>query len=248
MLQPEPRRDRHDACPMISFLRRRFHPWPLACLLWLALAFPAMTDAASAASVQVRVNTPVVAYYTFPPGRPPPEAKELSGMEAGLCYTELSTEIRIGVEYPRFSIKKPVMTVTSIQFVVGARITIWVEEGSKPEILDHENGHRTISEHYYQQAHPLARKVGEKAVGRKLPLNGKPTDASVAAATEGLRAELLKEFEMQIDQRNRFAQAAFDLITDHSRNNVPNNEAVARAIAREEQHWAAASKQGPVKN
>lgn len=227
---------------MILSLRRLFHAWPLVVLLWLAPAGPTLVHAAAPASVQVRVDAPVVAYYTFPPGRPPPEAKELSGMEAGLCYTELSTEIRIGVEYPRFSIKKPVMTVTSIEFIVGAKITIWVEEGSKPEILDHENGHRTISEHYYQQAHPLARKLGENAVGRKLPLNGKPTDATVAAATEGLRTELLKEFETQIDRRNRFAQAAFDTITDHSRNDVPNKDAVAKAIAREEQHWAAASK------
>ncbi len=60
-------------------------------------------------------------------------------MEAGLCYAELSTEIlhRRFVEYPRFSIKKPVITVTSVEFVVGAKITIWVEEGSKPAILDH---------------------------------------------------------------------------------------------------------------
>lgn len=161
-------------------------------------------------------------------------------MEAGLCYTELSTEIRLGVEYPRFSIKKPVMTVTSVEFMVRAKITIWVEEGSRPEILEHENGHRAISEHYYQQAHPLARTLGEKAVGRKIPFNGKPTDAIIATATEGLRSELLVEFEKQIDQRNRFAQTAFDAITDHSRNDVPNKDAIAQAIAREEQHWAAA--------
>src|SRR5688572_13658492 len=191
---------------MILSLRPLFRPSPLACLLWIVLAWSASAQAAAPAAVQVRVNAPVLAYHTFPAGRPPPEVRELSGMEAGLCHTELSTEIRIGVEYPRFSIKKPVMTVTSIEFIVGARITIWIEEGSKPEILDHENGHRAISEHYYRQAHPLARKLGEKAVGRKLPFNGKPTDANVAAATEGLRTELLKEFEMQIDQRNRFAQ------------------------------------------
>jgi hypothetical protein len=226
---------------MISPLRSLFRPWLRLGLFLAALTSAQVGRAASPALVQVRVDAPAVAYYSFPAGRPPPEAKELSGMEAGLCYTQLSTEIRIGVEYPRFSIKKPVITVTSVEFVVGARITIWVEEGSPPKILEHENGHRAISEHYYQQAYPLARELGEKAVGRKLPLSGKPTDATIAAATEGLRNELLMEFEKQIDQRNRFAQAAFDKITDHSRNDVPNKEAVAKAIAEEERHRAAGS-------
>jgi len=210
-------------------------------LLFAPLALLAATPPASPPSVQVRVEAPVVAYHSFPPGQPPPQVKELSGREAGLCYTELATQIRIGVEYPRLSIKKPVVTVTSLEFVVGAKITIWVEEGSSPKILDHENGHRAISEYYYHQAQPLARKLGEQAVGRKIPLNEKPTDAAIAAATEALRAELLTEFEKQIDQRNRFAQAAFDTITDHSRNDVPNKEAVTKAIAEEERQWAAAS-------
>lgn len=241
-MQPEWNGNRHDACTMFFPFPRLFHSWPLAVLLCVALASSTSVQAAAPAGVQVRVDAPVVSYATFPPGRPPPEAKEVSGMEAGFCYTELSTEIRIGVEYPRFAIKKPVMTVTSVEFIVRARITVWVEEGSRPEILDHENGHRAISEHYYRQARPLARSLGERAVGRKVPLSGKPTDAVIASTTEKLRFELLAEFEKGIDQRNRFAQAVFDIITDHSRNDVPNKDAIAQAIAREEQHWAAASK------
>ena len=211
----------------------------VVCLLLGPVAYAA----APSNTVQVRVEAPRMESQSFPAGQPPAHLKSLGGLEAGFCRTEISCGVRLEAESVRSPGTAATATVTSVAFTVGANITISVEEGAPPEILRHEEAHRAISLHYYDLAYAVARRLGERTLGRKLSLPGPPSDSTLEGALRNLQPQLIAEFNREVYDRSEFAQNRFDAITDHSRKNIPNDVAMARALREEEEHWQASAGQ-----
>jgi len=191
------------------------------------------------ADINVEMSAPTVEYQTFPVGRPPKHAKGLSEGEAGLCETILSCQVGIGGETQRFSFGEATAAITSITFKVGVKNIIWVQDGYTPTIMDHEETHREIAEHYYGMARKVANRLAEAAVVRKLPLVKKPKMQAMSLAFEKVQAELMDAFMREIHARAEFAEDRFDAITDHGRAKITNEAAMAQALKEEAEHWAA---------
>lgn len=206
-------------------------------LLLLLSVCALVTDlSAKPAVAQIKVGAPKVDYQTFPVGRPPMHAKGLAG-EAGLCHTEISCKVGVEAEAPGIILADSHATLRSVTFDISAKITVWCQEGYTQSILDHEETHRAISEHYYAMAYKLARRLADEAIARKLPLTGKPKAQALDRALKLLQTQLLDDFMREINQRSEFAQDRFDAITDHGRNAVTNADAKAQAIREEAEHW-----------
>lgn len=218
----------------------RSHPSLLWWLIPATIVAPLILHSALPAtrpSVQITVRAPEFAEYSFPKGQPPVRGKEFDGKEAGYCDTTYSCDLQINVQYPK-EVARATATVTSVEFTIGSRITVWVQEGASADVHEHENTHRAISEHYYYQSNAVAETIARGAVGRKLILDGRAVEGTVNAAIKTLQSELLDEFMRRTHRRSAYAQERFDLITAHGRDNISNADAMKRALREEADHWA----------
>ena len=197
-----------------------------------------VTDlAAKPAVAQIKVSPPKVEYKTFPVGQPPMRAKGIEKGEAGLCRTEIACQVGLEAETPAVASGEAHATLHSVSFTISAKITVWCQAGYTKVIMDHEETHRAISEHYYAKAHTVARRVADDALARKLPLTGQPNAKELDRALTQLQAQLLDEFMRQVYERSEYAQERFDTITDHGRNRTTNADAMAQALREEAEHW-----------
>ncbi|HWA27048.1 MAG TPA: hypothetical protein VG734_15430 [Lacunisphaera sp.] len=189
-------------------------------------------------AVSVEMGAPTVEYQTYPAGHPPKHAKGLSEGEAGICEVLISCEIGIAGETRRFSLGQATAGITALTFKVGLKNIIYVQEGYTPVIMDHEETHRQIAEYYYGMARKVASRLAEAAAVRKLPLGGKSKTQAMEQAFGQVRTELMDAFVREIHSRCEYAEDRFDAITDHGRNKITNDAAVAQALKEEEEHWA----------
>jgi hypothetical protein len=202
---------------------------------WLALvlATAAVAHGAHAQSRAVRVTReePVVTRTDVDPLRRPANAPVFDSRESGLCRATF--EVRTSVEYSldagsRKSIR---LIPTAIEVVTHLKLDIFTLAGGSPKLHAHEEAHRQISEHYYENAATVARTLAEPLIGK--PITG--TGATRAAAEKNAFDRLVKAYNESYFERTRSraaaANARFDEITDHGRNAVAEADALARSLA-----------------
>jgi hypothetical protein len=95
-------------------------------------------------------------------------------------------------------------------------------------VMDHEQGHRQISEYYYQTADKIAAQIAANYMGKQVTINGPDIDAAFHKALQDIGGEITEEYEKQLDPNP--AQLLYDSITDHSRNDVVVQDAVDHAV------------------
>lgn len=195
-------------------------------------------------AVTITRADPRVTYHTFAAGRPPPHPSYIPSLELGLCATRFPVYVEVGVEYPKFGYSTVEATVTSVSVLTQLNIEIWSAEGKEAHVLPHEETHRAISEHYYRDAETLARRFAQKLMGRKVAFSPRETRESLRDALEPLQREIVDAYLRETQKRCNFAQEQFDGITDHGRNTIANDVAMAQAIAAEENHWKQNSSAG----
>lgn len=230
--------DRHPSAresrrPAHGFAARRPLIRLLRILCLMAACFPLTGLSARVPAAHVLVSAPKVDRQTFPVGRPPMHAKGIELGEAGLCHTQITCEVGVSGEAPQDGNA----VLSSVSFSISARITIWVQEGFTPAIMEHEETHRAISEHYYAKAYAVANRLAEEAIAQRPALPGGPKGQALDRVLTELQTRLTDEFMRQVDQRSEFAQERFDAITDHGRNGITNAAAMAQALQEEAGHW-----------
>ena len=58
------------------------------------------------------------------------------------------------------------ITITQIKVTLQLNLTIWVPADVTPHVIEHEEGHRRISEYYYQNADKLAERIAVGLYGQ----------------------------------------------------------------------------------
>jgi hypothetical protein len=213
-------------------------PWPRVALIAVPWILSSAFGEAADARVGVEKQPVVVVHRTYDPEHPTDNMPDLKPPEIGLCISEFGCEIKMSTSTPdgRLADTK----IESIHLATRLKITIWTRVLAAEREVTHEEAHRTISEAYYREADQVARRLAEEVVGRRLFRVLRKRDRamarhadSVEAACDALQGQLLEEYLAQTHWRCAFAQECFDAITDHGRNEIGNEEAVARAIAEE---------------
>ena len=182
-----------------------------------------VADAVSVTRQPVSVVT-----HTFEPAAPPAEMPPLSEGEQAECASDFVASASVSGDSRKTDATHATLTVTRVKMTLQLRINLWVPEGVTQHVMDHEEGHHQISEHFYEGAERIARLVAAGYIGKKVSVNGANLDAEIDRALQKMSADVTDEYNRKVSPEA--AQMRFDELTDHARNEVVAAEAVARAI------------------
>jgi hypothetical protein len=166
---------------------------------------------------------------TFDPANPPSDMPPLASTdEIAQCESDFTANANLGGQAQRTDSTHAVITVRQINITLQLDVIIWVPEGVSQRVMEHEQGHRQISEYYYQTADKLAAQIAANYMGKQVTINGPDIDAAFHKALQDIGGEITGEYEKQLDPNP--AQLLYDSITDHSRNDVAVQDAVDHAV------------------
>lgn len=165
---------------------------------------------------------------TFDPNAPPPDMPPLGRGETAACASDFQSNASVGGQTRNTDATHATISVTHVKLNLSLKVTIWVPIDATPHVLDHEEGHRQISEYYYQNADKLAEQIAAKYVGRQADISGGDLNAESNKWLQQLAADINTEYNQQLNPEP--TQLLYDDITDHSRNEVLPKDAIAHAI------------------
>ena len=120
------------------------------------------------------------------------------------------------------------MTITQVTVTLQLNITIWVPTDASQHVIEHEDGHRAISEYYYQGADKIAERIAASYIGKKELISGADLQDESNKWLAQTGSEITDEYNRELNPAP--AQQRYDLITDYSRNEVVAKDAVAQVL------------------
>jgi hypothetical protein len=169
-----------------------------------------------------------VASRTFDPANPPPEMPPLNSGENAECVADFGSNANVAGQTRRTDATHGTLTITQINVTLQLNITIWVPAGVTQRVIDHEDGHRQISEYYYQTADKLAGRIAAPYMGKQVEISGADLNVESMKALKQMGAEITEEYDRELNPEP--TQLLYDSITDHSRNEVAVQDAVDHAL------------------
>ena len=165
---------------------------------------------------------------TFDPAAPPPDMPPLAPGENAECVSDFLSNASVGGKSRQTDATHATLTITQVKVTLQLGITIWVPTDVTPHVVEHEEGHRQISEHYYQTADKLAERIAATYMGKQVEITGADLGAESSKMLRQMAAELTDEYDKELNPGP--TQLLYDAITDHGRNEVVVNDAVAHAL------------------
>jgi len=181
-----------------------------------------------AAAPAVDKHPVVFASHEFDPSTPPADMPPLSPGENAECDSDFLSNASVSGESQQTDATHATLTITQIKITLQLKINIWVPTGSTPHLIEHEEGHRQISEYYYQSADKLAEKIAAAYMGRRIEITGLDLSAESSKMLHQMAGEITHEYSKELDPGP--TQLLYDSITDHSRNEVAAKDAVNHAV------------------
>jgi hypothetical protein len=175
------------------------------------------------------IKQPVTfASHTFDPTAPPADMPPLNTGEIAACDSDFESNASVRGESRQTDATHGTITITQVKLTLQLNINIWVPTGASPRVLEHEEGHRQISEYYYKTADKLAERVAASYVGKRVEISGTDLGAEFNKALQQTAREIGDEYNKKLNPAP--TQLLYDSITDHGRNDVVVQDAVAHAI------------------
>jgi hypothetical protein len=165
---------------------------------------------------------------TFDPASPPPDMPPLISGENAECVSDFLANANVSGQTRRTDATHATITVTQIKVTLQLNVTIWVPADVTQHVTEHEEGHRQISEYYYQTADKVAGRVAATYMGKQIVVAGADLDAESIKSLQQMAAEITDEYDKELNPEP--TQLLYDSITDHSRNEVVAQDAAAHAI------------------
>jgi hypothetical protein len=196
---------------------------------WLALRNSSPRQQLSEAPLPAIYKQPVAfASRTFDPGAPPLDMPPLAPGESAECDSNFLSSASVRGEPRQTDATRATLTITQIKMTLQLNINIWVPTGVTQHVIEHEDGHRQISEYYYQTADKLAGRIAAAYVGKQVEITGLDLGAESSKMLQQMAAEITEEYKKELNPGP--AQLLYDDITDHGRNEVVVKDAVAHAL------------------
>jgi hypothetical protein len=196
---------------------------------WIKWRQPSSSQHAGGTPPPIISKQPVAfATRTFDPAAAPADMPPLSPGEEAECVSNFLSEANVGGQSRRIDATHAIVTITQIKIALRLDITIWVPDDVTARVIDHEQGHRQISEYYYRIADKVAERIAAPYMGRRVEVTGSDLSAEIGKTLEQMGAEITDEYNKELDPDP--TQLRYDAITDHSRSAVVASDAVAQAI------------------
>ena len=148
--------------------------------------------------------------------------------EVAQCDSNFLSNATVGGQSRQTDATHATVTITRIQVTLQLHITIWVPAGATQHVIEHEEGHRQISEYYYQTADKLAERIAATYIGKQVVLTGTDLDAEFSKLLQQMGSDITDTYNKELNPER--AQLHYDAITDHSRNEIVAKDAVAHAL------------------
>jgi hypothetical protein len=196
---------------------------------WLAWRGASSHSQISEAPAPAINKQPVTfASRTFDPAAPLTDMPPLLPGESAQCDSDFLSNASVGGKSRRTDATHATLTVTQIKVTLQLIITIWVPSGVSQHVIEHEEGHRQVSEYYYQTADKLAERIAATYMGKQVEITGADLTAESNKVLQQMAAEITDEYNKQLNPGP--TQLLYDAITDHGRNEVIVKDAVAHAL------------------
>jgi hypothetical protein len=166
--------------------------------------------------------------HTFDPAAPPADMPPLAAWEEAECDSNFVSNANVKGRTEIVDATHGVVTVTDVRVTVQVTINIWVAQGAAKHVIEHEQGHRQISEHYYETADKVAEQIAAAYLDKQVSATGGDLNAEVNKLLQQMGAEITAEYSQRLNPN--LAQNRYDDMTDHGRNDVSTAEAVAQAL------------------
>lgn len=208
----------------------------LLCVLLGALILAWVTWRGVSSRRQVR-ETPVplidkqpvlFATRTFDPAAPPADMPPLNSGEYAQCESDFLAGGSVAGRTLQSDATHGTATITQIKVTLQLNIILWIPAGASQHVIEHEEGHRRISEYYYQTADQLAARIAATYIGKQGEVSGANLDAESAKWMQQMAKEITEEYNRELNPDP--TQLLYDAITDHARNDVVAGDAVVHAL------------------
>jgi hypothetical protein len=189
------------------------------------------TAAGQRSRVRVTREAPVILRVEFDPLAPPYGMPSLTPPEAGVCRTTFELDAGVTYSAQRLSRTASRITVDGLDIVTRVRFDIFTALNTPPKLLAHEEGHRAIGEHYYEDAATIAEEIGGLLIGKTFDGVGADQEAARRDAFNQVVASIERGYMARVRTPSAAANERFDEITKHGLDAIDEAEAVSLAIA-----------------
>ena len=165
---------------------------------------------------------------TFDPATPPSEMPPLAPGEEAECDSNFLSNANVGGRTQKTDATHALVTVTQIKVTLQLNVTIWTPANASSRVIEHEEGHRQIAEHYYQTAGELAQRIASEYIGEKAEVTGADLNAESGKLLQQAATGITQKYNTALNPEP--TQLLYDSITDHGRNEVVVKDAAASAI------------------
>jgi len=165
---------------------------------------------------------------TFDPAAPPADMPPLAPGEIAGCDSDFLSNAIVRGESRQTDATHATVTITQIRVTLYLNINIWVPTGVTQHVIEHEGGHRQISEYYYQTADKLAERIAAAYMGKQVEITGTDMAAESSKMLQQMATDITDEYNKELNPGP--TQLLYDAITDHGRNEVDVKDAVAHAL------------------
>jgi hypothetical protein len=176
------------------------------------------------------INKQPVAFAnrTFDPAAPPTDMPPLAPGENAECDSNFLSNATVRGDSRQTDATHATVTIKQIKVTLELNISIWVPTGVTQHVIEHEEGHRQISEYYYQTADKLAERIAATYMGKQVEITGTDLGAESSKMLQQMATDITDEYNKEINPGP--TQLLYDAITDHGRNEVVVKDAVTHAL------------------
>ena len=170
----------------------------------------------------------VFAQRAFDPASPPSDMPPLGEGEEAECDSNFISDANVSGRMEKTDSTHATVTITQLKMMLQLKITIWVPDGATQHVIEHEEGHRQISEYYYQSADKVAARIAAPHIGQQIAISGQDLNAEFRNALLQLSAQITAEYNNKLNPGP--AQQHYDDLTDHSLNDRDAKEVASLAL------------------
>jgi hypothetical protein len=145
-----------------------------------------------------------------------------------VCDSNFLSSASVSGESRQTDSTHAMITITHINMTLQLNLIIWVPNNVTPHVLEHEEGHRQISEYYYQTADKLAEQIAKLDIGKQVEISGRNLQVESNNVLQQTATAITIDYSRELNPGP--TQLLYDTITDHSRNQVNVKDAVTHAI------------------
>jgi hypothetical protein len=196
---------------------------------WLKWRDASPSQQAGKTSAPTIIKKPVnFSYRPFDPASPPYDRPPTTPGEDAACDSTFLSNASVAGQTRQADATHATLIITQVMVTLQLTITIWVPLDVTQHVIDHEEGHRQISEYYYRTADKVAGRIAASYIGKQVDIAGTDLDAESNKVLQKMAAEITAEYNRELNPQP--TQLLYDTITDHSRNGVVAKDAVAHAL------------------